>query len=136
MSTTNHGAKSATEEALGRQLAIQADDYAHRSAEPFYELGDELRCGSEDVDLAHVWKVYSNLEESHALVFSDLEALVDTDPMTFGAISEAKRLAVALALVGKQIDAGDDDSLRHKIDGARWALEQAEEFLDELEAEL
>ena len=46
MSSKNHGAKSATDgstasgRTLARHLSMRADEYAHTTAAPLYDLGD------------------------------------------------------------------------------------------------
>jgi len=128
-------AKKTAEESLGRHLSMRADQYAHKNCEPLYDLGDELFDGA-GVDVEHVFDFYARTEETHAMLFSDLEALVDTDPATFEALDEANRAVVSLAMVARGIHRGDLDGLRDDVDRARWALDQAHEFLDDLEDEL
>ena len=140
MSDTTHGAKSATDRTdathtLGRHLSMEADEYARRTSEPLYDLGDEL-FGGEGVDVEHVFDFYARAEETHAMLFSDLEAIVDTEPAAFDALEQANRTAVALALVARSVHRGDTEHLRHDVDAARWALDRAGALLDDLEDDL
>lgn len=124
-------AKKTAEESLGRHLSTRADRFAQTTTEPLYDLGDELFAG-EGVDVEHVFDFYARAEETHAMLFSDLEAIVDTEPAAFDALEEANRTAVALALVARSVHRRDTEHLRHDVDAARWAIDRAGALLDDL----